>query len=109
MHLPFYFMQAHALFYPTRCFFKDFVQLPSAWPPQRAFPNHEHPPPRSDKCIPHLDIARAIAAKFLFPESLARPRPSEEMAVMAVPETPIYENHGAPTWLHDIRFPGKSG
>ena len=71
-----------------------------------AFPNDEDPPAYSTQSRLVRLIPRDVLVEFVSPERHARRGLGSLAAVdMAMPETPVNEDHGLSTRKHDVRRP----
>src|SRR5437868_6372223 len=67
-----------------------------------AFPDDADPPSALAQFNDRLFIQPLVAIDFRAPKSLAGFRPFEQMAIVAVPETAVHEDHRAMFWKHQI-------
>lgn len=76
-------------------------------PAQRAFPDAGNAPARCGKSRNGAEVIVPVAVNFCLPEIRAGGWQAEKRAVVAMPETAMYEQDGVKTWHHDVRFAGK--
>ena len=85
-----------------------FRQRPLAAPFESTFPNDAYSPAQVEKEADSLGITPGVAVDFLAPEFLPSLWPAEQRAVMPVPETTMYEDHGVMFWQNKVRSAGKA-
>lgn len=73
--------------------------------PDRTFPDYPHAPAVIGEAGDRAGVVGAVAFDLVRPEFRSGRRQTVKVAVMAMPETPVDEQHGPPPWEHQVGCP----